>query len=159
MAIPTNPILINQIIAIATSLEDEDWLLLEQDGVHKKMAGINVAADSEWAKNPDDTIYFAEGSSSFVGIGGIDPNFPLEVQSSVIPALKVSSETVDGNTIVITDSGTGSTKNAGLQLGYGSTIRYTDYLDSDTDIFQISAGTTPNQFQFTPAGAFITPFV
>ena len=62
MAIPTNPILISDIIAEATSIENEDFMLIEQIGTHKKISGSSFqsSGSSLWTKNLDDSLIYVD---------------------------------------------------------------------------------------------------
>ena len=67
MAIPSNPILIGQLLNEAVIVEDDDTLLIDQDNQHKRISGAAFKASllDTWQKTNGD-LFFDTGN---VGIG------------------------------------------------------------------------------------------
>lgn len=144
MAIPTNPILINQITEVAASLLPEDFLLIDQEGTHKK---VQASAFEEvvplWTQNPDDTIYYLKK----IGIGTSSPQESVHVIAEIGPAVKLQSETTNGNTIIITEPGPGNIIQ-GFELKGGDTGRFSFISQEAGDSFHIDDRTFPQKMTF-----------
>lgn len=157
MAIPTNPILISDIIAEATSVENEDFLIIDQVGTHKKIAGTNFqsSGSSFWTKNIDDTLIY---DTDVIAIGASTPAntdvvrvFGFTLSRSKL--IRIQASAGISNQLIIK-----SNAEAGFSYGTASAAaRFSESTSIVNNDFQIGSGRDEMLMKFA-GGFFMNPF-
>ena len=159
MSTPTNPFLINQLEEVFSS-GPADFLLIQQGGVFKKLAGNSFDSSSGiWTKNPDNSIFY---DTNFVGIGISAPAFPLDIEAinQIEKGILLESKSADGNQMIISDNGLGVGRRPGIAFvrDLGVNLIWSLYYDVDTDTLNISReGMIDIRMKLLPDGGVILP--